>query len=109
MYILGENPVLSEPQAEHALEALQKLDQKCPDLIILDIMLPGIHGFKLCSMMKSKPNCADIPVIMLTALGEPKDKVRGFDQGAAAFITKPFEMIDLINTVNRCLGISSTD
>lgn len=61
-----------------------------PDLILLDIMLPGINGLELCSELKSSPNYSNIPIIMLTAKSEEADIVHGLESGADDYITKPF-------------------
>ena len=60
-----------------------------PDLILLDIMMPGIDGYEVCRQLKSVPATADIPVIFLSALGDTGDKVKGLQLGAVDYITKP--------------------
>ena len=66
-----------------------------PDLVLLDIMLPGIDGMEVCRRLKSAPTTADIPIIMLTAKGDVFDKVLGLELGADDFMTKPFDMKEL--------------
>ena len=61
-----------------------------PDLILLDIMMPGLDGYEVCRRLKAEPGTREIPVLFLTALGEVKDEARGFAAGAADYITKPF-------------------
>jgi phosphate regulon transcriptional regulator PhoB len=84
-------------------EALQKVRAGHLDLIILDLMLPGIHGMELCRIMRNNPKTAHVPIIMLTARGEESDKVRGLDSGADDYMTKPFSPKELIARVKAVL------
>ncbi|MEH2057758.1 MAG: response regulator [Nostoc sp.] len=74
---------------EKALKRLENDD--LPDLILLDVMMPGIDGFETCKQLKSNPRVQDIPVIFMTALSETADKVKGLQLGAVDYITKPFQ------------------
>ena len=74
-----------------------------PDLILLDIMMPGIDGYEVCRQLKSVPATSDIPVIFLSALGETEDKVKGLHLGAVDYITKPFSPRELIARINAVL------
>jgi sigma-B regulation protein RsbU (phosphoserine phosphatase) len=76
-----------------------------PDLILLDIMMPGIDGYEVCRRLKSVPATADIPVIFLSALGDTEDKVKGLQLGAVDYITKPFQPDEVIARVNTHLTI----
>jgi len=76
-----------------------------PDLILLDIMMPGIDGYEVCRRLKSVPATVDIPVIFLSALGETEDKVKGLQLGAVDYITKPFQPDEVIARVNTHLTI----
>ncbi|MGL6196139.1 MAG: response regulator [Thermoguttaceae bacterium] len=71
-------------------DALNEAKQNPPDLILLDIMLPGINGLDVCKKLKSKPETAEIPIIMITAKSEESDVVVGLELGADDYITKPF-------------------
>ena len=71
-------------------DALKAIEAKTPDLILLDIMLPGLDGLKVCRSLKSNPMFDAIPIIMLTAKGEEPDIVAGLNMGADDYITKPF-------------------
>lgn len=73
---------------EKALEMAQQIPQ--PDLILLDVMMPGMDGFEVCSILKANPSTHSIPVIFLTALNEVADETKGFQVGGADFIIKPF-------------------
>ena len=77
-------------EAVNAEDALEKITQFNPDLIFLDIQMPGKNGFDLCKDFRQ--HNTSTPVIMLTAFGELEDKVQGFDCGADDYLTKPFYM-----------------
>ncbi len=89
--------------AETGEIALEMIKQKIPDLILLDVMMPGLDGFEVCRIIKSNPETEKIPVIFLTALDNVKDKVLGFEAGGSDFITKPFQMDEVILRVNHQL------
>ena len=72
-------------------EALAKLDQLEFDVVLLDVMLPGIDGFEVCRRIRRHPTAAGVPVIMLTALDGPKDRTAGLAAGADDFFVKPVE------------------
>ncbi len=69
---------------------LSQVRRQKPDLVLLDIMLPGLDGIEVCANLKSEPSTAGIPIIMVTARGEEEDIVRGLEAGAEDYITKPF-------------------
>lgn len=82
--------------------------QEQPDLIILDIMMPEVDGFTLCSRLRQEPRTAHIPILMLTALGMLQDKVKGFDSGADDYLIKPFEIPELKVRVKALLRRSGS-
>ena len=87
-------------------EAALTIAQKAfPDLILLDIMMPGIDGFEVCRRLKADPATEKIPVIFLSALDETGDKVRGLELGAVDYIAKPFQPEEVIARVNTHLTI----
>lgn len=75
--------------ATSGAEALEKVGSKKPDVILLDVMMPGMDGFEVCSRIKQNPETAHIPVVMVTALTDIEDKVRGLEAGADDFLSKP--------------------
>jgi diguanylate cyclase (GGDEF)-like protein len=77
-------------------EALEIIDKKKPDLILLDVIMPEMDGFEVCKRLKSSDGCNEIPVIFLTAKTTAEDLVRGFDVGAADYMTKPFRKEELL-------------
>ena len=76
-----------------------------PDLILLDIMMPGLDGFETCRRLKEMKNTRDIPVIIMTALAETEHKVRGFDAGAVDYVTKPIQRQEVVARVGVHLRI----
>ncbi|NEO34003.1 MAG: response regulator transcription factor [Symploca sp. SIO3C6] len=74
-----------------------------PDLIMLDLMLPKVDGFTVCQRLRRDERTSDIPVLMLTALGQTKDKVEGFNSGADDYLTKPFELEEMLARVRALL------
>ncbi len=85
--------------------ALNIARKALPNLILLDIMMPGIDGYEVCRQLKADPLTHDIPVIFLSALGDTKDKVMGLDLGAVDYVTKPFQPDEVIARVNTHLTI----
>jgi DNA-binding response OmpR family regulator len=84
-------------------EALEAVAQSRPDLILLDVMMPVLDGWQVLRRLKEDEEFADIPVVMLTALSEERDIIRGHLQGAVRYLTKPFEMKVLLRTVEEGL------
>lgn len=93
-------------RGEEALQRLQRTHLKKPELILLDVMMPGIGGYETCRRIKSSPELADIPVIFLTALSDSDEKVNGFSMGAVDYITKPINCAELIARVHTHLELS---
>jgi two-component system, OmpR family, response regulator RpaA len=81
--------------ANDGMKGLALAQQNRPDLIVLDVMMPDLDGFTVCQRLRQNATTAGIPVLMLTALGMTKDKVKGFDSGADDYLTKPFEIPEL--------------
>ena len=82
--------------------ALRLASQRAPDLVLLDLMLPGVNGTEVCRQLKRSPKTSGVPVIMLTAKGEELDRVVGFELGADDYVTKPFSVREL---VLRCQAV----
>lgn len=79
-----------------------------PDLILLDVMMPGMDGFEACSIIKKKPENENIPIIFLTALSEKTNIVKGFGLGAVDYITKPFNKEELVSRIKTHLELKFT-
>lgn len=87
-------------------KALQRLENgDLPDLILLDVMMPGMNGFETCQYLKSNPLVQDIPVIFMTALSETADKVKGLRLGAVDYITKPFQHEEVLVRIENHLQL----
>ena len=84
-------------------QALELLRHRIPDLVMLDLMLPGVPGTEVCRQLKSSPRTKHVPVIMVTARGEEVDRVVGFELGADDFVTKPFSLRELVLRVRAVL------
>src|SRR5512143_648237 len=84
-------------------KALLKIRKKEYDLLILDLMLPGLQGMELCRILRNDARTAQVPIIMLTAKGEEVDKVLGLEMGADDYITKPFSPRELVARVKAVL------
>lgn len=78
--------------SENGEQAISIAREKLPDLILLDLMLPGIHGLDVCRILKTYPTTKNIPIIMLTALGQEENIIKGLETGADDYITKPFSL-----------------
>jgi two-component system phosphate regulon response regulator PhoB len=84
-------------------EALLRVDEAAPDLVILDWMLPKVSGIEVCRRLRQSPKTRNIPIIMLTARGEESDRIRGLDTGADDYVVKPFAMTELTARVRAVL------
>jgi two-component system, sensor histidine kinase and response regulator len=91
--------------ARDGFRALDFLRKRTPDLILLDIMMPGMDGFEVCRRLKSDKASKDIPVLFISALSETGDKLKGFEAGALDYITKPFQKEEVFARVNAHLNL----
>jgi two-component system response regulator ResD len=93
-------------RAADGLVALRQIAESTPDLIVLDVMLPGVDGLEVCRRVRAEhPN---LPIIMLTALGEAEDRIAGLELGADDYVTKPFSPRELVLRIESVLRRSST-
>jgi two-component system phosphate regulon response regulator PhoB len=90
-------------------QARLQLRQRVPDLVLLDLMLPDVAGTEICKQLKTSPETAHVPVLMLTARGEEIDRVLGFELGADDFVTKPFSVRELMLRVRAVLRRRTPD
>ncbi len=85
-------------------EALEKIEQSRPDVIVLDIVLPGRSGFEICRQLKGEENTNKIPIILCSTKGTEMDKFWGMKQGADAYISKPIDQEQLVNKVKELIA-----
>lgn len=114
--VVEDDPDISEliahylAKAEHQVDRLshggdapRRVRETLPDLIVLDLMLPGLDGLMVCQALRSDPSTAAIPIIMLTARGEESDRITGLELGADDYVTKPFSPKELVARVAALL------
>ncbi len=90
--------------AESGQQGIVMARQEKPDLVLLDVMMPDIDGFKVCQYLKENDSTKDIPVMFLTARGAEDDMATGRKAGAVGFMTKPFQTIDVLKQIERILA-----
>lgn len=86
-------------------EALESVAREIPDLILLDVLMPGMNGYEVCQRLKENPETAHIPIIFLTAMKDITDKTKAFEMGAIDYLTKPFETLELKARVKNHLEL----
>jgi two-component system phosphate regulon response regulator PhoB len=84
-------------------EALILVDERQPDLVVLDWMLPKVSGIEVCRRLRSRPETRNVPIIILTARGEETDRIRGLDTGADDYVVKPFSLTELTARIRAVL------
>lgn len=91
--------------ADNGERAIEILKNEPVDLVLLDVMMPGINGFTTCKQIKDNKDTAEIPIIFMTALDSLEDKVAGFEAGGVDYITKPFQQVEVLTRVNTHLTL----
>jgi DNA-binding response OmpR family regulator len=84
-------------------EALAQMRQRRPDVVLLDIMLPKLSGYEVCQAIKAAPELRSIPIVMLSARGQEVEVVKGLELGAAAYVTKPFGNVEILEAIRGVL------
>lgn len=98
-----ENAGYKVTTSTNGIDALKKVKNDLPNLVLLDLMLPGLDGYDVCKEIRKDPNAQNIPIIMTTAKSEELDKILGFELGADDYITKPFSIRELLARVKAVL------
>jgi DNA-binding response OmpR family regulator len=95
-------------EARDGIEALARVRARPPDLIILDVMMPGMDGFQVLEALRGDPSTIEIPIVMLTAKGSSDHVRRGWQKGADFYMPKPFNPAELRSVVDRLAAVSGT-
>jgi DNA-binding response OmpR family regulator len=91
-------------EAENGFDALEKIEANAPDLILLDVMMPGMDGFTVCQKVRERPETAELPILMLSAKTDVDSINRGLLAGATKYLTKPISPEELTGHVKDALG-----
>lgn len=91
---------------QHSQEALALLQKNVPDVILLDVMMPHMDGFELCSLIKTKKALKNIPIIFITGMAKTENKIKGFELGGVDYVTKPFNKHELLARIKTHLSLS---
>ena len=91
--------------AENGIEAVEMIKAERPELVLLDVMMPKMNGFEVCSIIKQQLRMDDVYIIMLTAKGQEQDKLKAIESGTDEYITKPFSIVEVADRVAAALKI----
>lgn len=91
-------------EADNGIDALELIKKEMPDLVILDVMMPGMTGYEVCKRIKTNPDLANIKVLILTAKGQQSDKEAAWEAMADFYLAKPFSPLNLLNMVGEIFG-----
>jgi DNA-binding response OmpR family regulator len=82
------------------------IDKQLPDLVVLDLMMPGVNGYEICKALRENPKTRDVPVLILSAKSQMNDKLHAIDVGADDYMTKPFDPMELVKRIKLNLNMS---
>ena len=88
---------------DRGAKALSLMKENKPSLVLLDVMMPEMDGFEVLNSIRSDPDVKDIPVVMLTAKSQDEDILRGYNEQVSSYMTKPFNLDELVTTINMIL------
>ncbi len=103
MLAQGSHQMLSAMDGE---QAIRVASEQQPDLVLLDVILPKLSGYQVCRQLKSSPATAHIPVVMITRKARDEDREWGVEQGADAYVTKPFAAQDLLDVIQKFIPMA---
>lgn len=106
---LSANKTFELIEASDGNEALIKSQSDLPDILLLDVMMPGLSGFEVCERLKNEKKTKKIKIIMLTAKGQQSDRDWALSVGTDYFLTKPFSPIELFNLIEKILSASKVE
>lgn len=106
---LSANKTFELIEASDGNEALIKSQNDLPDILLLDVMMPGLSGFEVCERLKNEKKTKKIKIIMLTAKGQQSDRDWALSVGTDYFLTKPFSPIELFNLIEKILSASKVE
>lgn len=93
-------------EAENGQEALEIIEEKCPNLVVIDVVMPVMDGFDTVRRIRSKLNCSKLPVLFLTASADMESENEGIESGAQRFLTKPINLDGLVKTIKELIAES---
>lgn len=99
-FLMEQNGYVVE-KAYNGEEALQKASSFQPEIIVLDVMMPGMDGFEVARVLRNTPQFSDVKIIFLTAKGTEADKINGYSKGGDIYLTKPFDNNELVMVVSE--------
>ncbi len=102
--LLGDNQ-FTVTSARDGAEALEQVKSTCPDLVVLDIIMPRVNGYEVCRRLKSNPQTKNVPIVFCSSQASHADRYWGMKNGADAYIGKPFQAGELLATVRQLLGV----
>ncbi|KAF0178748.1 MAG: response regulator receiver [Nitrospirae bacterium] len=91
--------------ADNGIDAVEKIKAERPELVLLDVMMPKMNGFEVCSIVKQQLQLKEVYIIMLTAKGQEQDRLKAIEAGTDEFITKPFSIVEVADRVKAVLKI----
>ena len=92
--------------AENGAEAVEMAQELVPDLILLDVIMPKMDGYEVCKRLRNEPVLSQVPIIMITALGDTTSRIRGINSGADDFISKPFDFVELTAKIRNIIKLN---
>jgi CheY-like chemotaxis protein len=94
-------------EAEDGIDAIQKIRAEAPDLVLLDLMMPRMNGYEVCEIVRADATLKHIPIVMVTARGQPFDREHGHMVGATHYMSRPIDIDDLLDLVVRLLDLKA--